>query len=84
MWHPTKPEIQGWFDKKAQEFAPEENMNYRLTIEEWLGRNIYYDIHEYLFIEFLIILYDWLMHLTFEKRNFQGGDPTCWIPKLIQ
>ena len=83
LWHPTKPEIQDWFDQKAWEFATEENQSSRLTTEECLGINIYYDMHKYFFVEFLIILYEWLVQLTYQKINFQGGEPTYWTPELI-
>ena len=53
-------------------------------IEECLGRNIYSNIHEYFFVEFLIILYEWLEQLAYQKTDFQGGKPTFWIPELIQ
>ena len=52
--------------------------------KEWMGRHIYSDIHEYFFVKFLIILYEWLVHLTYRKTNFQGGKPTCWTLDLIQ
>ena len=60
LWNLTRPNIQDCFNQKAQEFMVEENQNFVLMIEEWLGRHIYSDIHKYFFTEFSIILYEWL------------------------
>ena len=84
LWHPTRPEIQYWFYNKAEEFAAEENKNPRVTTKEWLGRYLYFYLLEYFFIEFPIILYEWLAQLTYQKMNFQRGEPTFWTPELIQ
>ena len=77
LWHLTRLEIQYWLDQKAQEFVVEENQNPRLTTEQWLGRYMYPDLHEYYFFELSIILYEWLVQLTSQKTNFQGVQPTC-------
>ena len=79
-----KPKIQDWFDKKSWEFEEEEKQNLRLTTKYWLGKYIYSDIHEIFFIEFLIVFYEWLVQLTFQKNNFQGDEAEQWTPKLIQ
>ena len=75
LWHTTKPDIQEWFDQKAREFTAEENHNSGLLAEEWLERYIYSDTNEILFVDFPIIQYKWLAQLTFQKMNFQGGEP---------
>ena len=84
LWYPTKSNIQDWFDQKARDFVEKENQISRLTIEEWLESHIYFDIHEYFFVEFSIILYEWLAQLTFHKMDFQGGKPTYWTPNLFR
>ena len=32
----------------------------------------------------MIVLYEWLAQLSFQKKNFQGGDPDQWTLELIQ
>ena len=76
LWHLTRPEIQYWFDQKDREFAVEEIQNSGLMTEEWLGLYLCYDIHDYFFSEFPIILYEWMVQLIYGKENFQGGEPT--------
>ena len=41
-------------------------------------------IHDYFFSKFPVILYEWLVQLTYRKTNFQGGEPACWTRDLIQ
>ena len=53
-------------------------------MNKWLVRCIHENPHEYFFYEFPIILYEWLAWFTYNKTNFQGGEPTTWTPKLIQ
>ena len=84
FWHPTQPEIEGWFDLKLREFAEAENQNPKLSMGHWLDRYIYDGPHEWFFCEFPILLHEWLAKFTKKKTNFQGGESTCWTPKLIQ
>ena len=70
--------------KVAREFAAKENQIYILLTEEWLGRHIYSDIHEYFFYNFWTILYEWLAQLSYQKTKFQGGEPTYWTLEMIQ
>ena len=49
-----------------------------------MERYMYSDLHKYFFVDFSIILYEWLAQLTYRKTKFQGGEPSCWTPKLIQ
>ena len=83
MWNLTLPKIQDWFDQKLQEFSEVENQNPVLMTDKWLVRNIHDGPHEYIFCEFPIILYEWLVQFMYKKTNFQGGEPTSWTPKLI-
>ena len=84
MWHSMQLEIQNWFDQKLQEFVEKENQNSRLTVDQWVGRYIHDGPHEWFFCEFPVLLFEWLAKLTFQKRNFQGGESTAWTPELIQ
>ena len=60
LWHPTKLEIQDWFDLILQEFTEAENQNPKLTTDTWLARYIHDGPHEWFFCEFPVILYEWL------------------------
>ena len=40
--------------------------------------------YDYFFFELSVILYKWLVRLTYRKKNFQGGEPTSRIPESIQ
>ena len=84
FWHSTKHEIEVWLDHKVKEFVQEENKGPQLTPGEWLGRYVYYDIHEIFFSEFSIPLYEWLARLEGQRKIFQGGEPTEWTPELIR
>ena len=84
LWHPTKPEIQDWVDFKALEFARGESEGSRLIPTQWLNRYLYIYIHEILFCEFPVYLYEWLLRLATQRRNFQGGEPIDWSPQLIE
>ena len=51
---------------------------------KWLEWYIYLDIHDIYFIEFPILLYEWLSTLTTHKKNFEGGELTEWNLFLIE
>ena len=76
LWHPTKPEIEDWFDLKLREFAETENQNLKVSTTRWLNKYIYDGPYEWFFCEFLVILYKWLARFTYKKNNHQGGDLT--------
>ena len=76
FWHTMKPEIQGWVDSKAFEFAREESEGSWLNPTKWLERYIYADIHEIFFCEFPVLLYEWLLNLATQRKKFQRGELT--------
>ena len=84
LWHPTKPEIEDWFNPKLQEFTETENQNPKLLTNDWLEKYIHDGAHEWFFCEFPIILYEWLVQFTYNKNNHQGGETTSWTTELIQ
>ena len=61
-----------------KEFTQEGNRDMRLTLGEWLGRYVYFDIHEIFFSEFPIILYDRMARLELQNKIFQGDEPKNW------
>ena len=84
LWHPTKPDIEDWFDLKLREFVETENQNQKLSTNDWLARYIYDGAYEWFFYEFPIILYEWLVSLTYKKNNHQGGGQTSQTLEMIQ
>ena len=84
FWHPTQPEIEGWFDLKLWEFAKAENQNPKLPTSHWMDRYIHDGPHEWFFCEFPVLLHEWLEKFSKKKTNFQGGESMSWTPKLIQ
>ena len=84
LWHPTKPEIEDWFDLKLRYFVETENQNLKLSTTRWLKKYIYDDPYQWFFCEFLVVLYEWLAWFTYKKNNHQGGYLTSWNPRLIQ
>ena len=84
FWHPTCPEIEGWFGLKLREFAKTENQDLKLSTRNWLDRYIHNSPYEWFFCPFAVILYEWLVKFTSKKKNFQGGELTSWNSELIQ
>ena len=54
MWVPYKEEINAWVKLKERTFAAEENQNPNISTEEWLQRYLFTDLHEILFVKFLL------------------------------
>jgi hypothetical protein len=49
MWFPSKTEIHKWIEEQEKDFVEALKKNPRLSIEDWLGRYIFTDIHEIFF-----------------------------------
>ena len=71
-------------DAKELEFVQKESEGSRWTPMKWSEWYIYSNIHEIFFVEFPIVLYEWLSKLETHKNNFQGGELTEWTPFLIE
>ena len=69
-WHPTKEELNHWVESKEKEFSKKENKNPRLSIEEWLQKHIFIDLHTIFFATYANELYDCLSKLT-DKNIFK-------------
>ena len=52
FWHPSKEEIESWVKAKEKEFAEKENINPRLSTEDWLQRYLFTNLHENFFATF--------------------------------
>jgi hypothetical protein len=64
-WFPSKTEIQKWIEDQEKEFAEVENKNPNLSLEDWLEKYIFIDIHEIFFGGIHQGLYEWLDRLEY-------------------
>ena len=83
LWHPTKEEIEDWMDAKTLVFAQEESAGTRFSAKRWLDEYIYSDIHEIFFVEFPILLHEWLVGLASRRTNYQTREITKWSDQLV-
>ena len=83
LWHPIKKEIEDWMDSKMLALAQEKSKGTWLSTENWVDEYIYLDIHEVFFIEFPIILYEWLTRLVTRQTNFQRREAVEWSDQLV-
>lgn len=84
FWHPSKEEIKNWIESKEKEFAKQENRNPRLSIEDWLQRYVFIDLHEIFFTTFPSKLHAWLLRLAERKTSTHSDRPTEWTPEAIR
>ena len=59
-----KKEIEDWLDSKMLAFTQEKSTGTWLSTEKWIDEYIYSDIHEIFFVEFPILLHEWLLILA--------------------
>ena len=78
LWHLTKKEIEDWLDSKTLAFAQEE------SAENLIDEYIYSDIHEIFFVEFPILLHEWLSILVTKQTNFQRRETVEWSDQLVR
>jgi hypothetical protein len=50
-WFPSKTEIHKWIEDQEKDFAEAQDKNPNLSIEDWLERYIFTDIHVFFFLE---------------------------------
>lgn len=84
MWTPTQKEIEEWLEKKELEFATKENRNSNCDAQRWLQNYIHFDLHEIFFVEFPIILTEWLIRLCEENHTWRIDGPREWTPELFR
>ena len=70
LWHLTKKEIGDWLESKMLAFVQYERAGSWLSKENWVDEYIYSDIHEVFFVEFHVILHEWLTRLETRKKKF--------------
>lgn len=83
-WNPTKKEIEGWLDRRIHKFTMQENMNLRLSKEEWLDCYLYTEIHEIFFASFPTELYEWITKLANSQGRWNLDNSIVWIPELVR
>ena len=54
-----------------------------MSIEKWIDKYIYSDIHEIFFVEFPILLHEWLSRLETKQTNFQRRETVEWSDQLV-
>lgn len=84
MWRPTQKDIEEWLEKKVLEFVVKENINPNCDAKRWLQDYLYSDLHEILFLEFPIILIEWLVRLCEDNPMWRIDGPREWTPELVQ
>ena len=85
FWNPTREEIQQWVESREKEFAERDNQNPQLSVEDWLQRYLFTDLHESFFAMFPSELYAWVSRLAQNKATFSPRlRPTEWTPEAIQ
>ena len=82
-WHPTRDKLNEWVGSKEKDFSKHENKSPRLSIEDWLQKHIFTDLHTIFFVTYGNELYDWLSKLT-DQSIFRKKRNIVWTPELIQ
>lgn len=59
-----------WLKEKQLGFAAKENRACRTSDEEWIHDFIFSDLHEQFFVEFPIILSEWMLKLKDTKGSW--------------
>ena len=81
---PNEEEIEDWLDAKRLVFAQEESAGTQFDIERWLDEYIYSDIKEIIFVEFPVLLHEWLVGLESRRTNSQKREISEWSDQLVQ
>ena len=84
FWNPSREEIQLWVESKEKQFTERENRNPWLSVEDWLQRYLFTDLHESFFAMFASQLYAWLSRLVENETFSQRVRPTEWTLEAIQ
>ena len=71
-------------DSKMLAFTQEDIIGTWLSVENSIDKYIYYDIHNIFFVEFPILLHEWLSSLVTKQTNFQRRESVKWSDQLIQ
>jgi hypothetical protein len=83
-WFPSKIEIHKWIEDQEKDFVEAQNKNPNLSIEDWLERYIFTDIHEIFFGGIHQELYEWLARLEDTQFEIRSRPPIVWMSTLIK
>ena len=83
-WFPSKKEIKKWIEDQEKDFSESLNKNPNLSIEYWLEKYIFTDIHKIFFRGIHQELYEWLARLTDTQFEIRSRPPIVWLSKLIK
>ena len=71
FWQPSIKEICDWIEATYFKFAKQENKDPHRSVEQFLQRYVFSDVHEIFFGTIHIELHQWLSRLTKRRTNFQ-------------
>jgi hypothetical protein len=83
-WFPSKTNIQKWIEEKEKDFGEAQNKNPKLSIEDWLQRYIFTNIHEMFFGGIHQEFSEWLARLADTQFDIRPRTPVVWTSVLIQ
>ena len=83
-WFPSKTEIQKWIEDQEKDFIEAQNKNPNLSIEDWMERYIFIDIHEIFFGGIHHELFDLLARLANTQFEIRSRPPVVWTSTLIK
>jgi hypothetical protein len=83
-WFPSKTKIQKWIEDQEKKFVEAQNKNPNLSIEDWLRRYIFTDIHKISFGGIHKELYEWLAKLADTLFEIRSKPLVVWMSALIK
>jgi hypothetical protein len=83
-WFSSKTEIHKWIEEQERDFAKAQNKKPNISTEDWLGRYIFTDVHEILFVGVHKELYEWLSILADTQFEIRSRPPVVWMAALIK
>jgi hypothetical protein len=83
-WFPLKKKIQKWIEEQEKDFTEAQNKNPNISVEDWLGRYIFTDIHKIFFGGIHKDLYEWLARLADTQFEIRSRLPVVWTSTLIK
>jgi hypothetical protein len=83
-WFPSKTKIHKWIEDEEKDFDEDQNKNPNISMEEWLGRYIFIDIHEIFFGGIHKEIYKWLARLAYTQFEIRSRPPMVWTSVLVK
>jgi hypothetical protein len=83
-WFPLKTETQKWIEDQEKDFIEAQNKNPNLSLEDWLEKYIFTDIHEIFFGGIHQELYEWLARLADTQFEIRYRLLVVWMSELIK